>query len=333
MKIFEIIEEPLQLFVMTMIVPLIAISYHRVQNRKKKELVSSQVPGESMEGYASYAPVDYIIPVGLATILVFTGLLALLGFIEYGVEGKESADFLTMGIKYETKFGDYYTKSLAALMYGFAGAYIFSLSNLLRRYCMRDLPPRAFHSVTLRIIFACGVALAIRYLWESILTGEGHYLPALFFFVGMFPESGLHFIRKTFKSRLGDKEKSMEVQLSTIDGLSIFHQFRLQEEGIDTVQNLATSDPIDLAIKTRFTFQTIQDWIAQAKLCLLFPNHIKKFKEIGIRTIHDFITLHQEKRLADIAKVVDIPAEVLIAAAAIQEKKEKSGKVPQEATQ
>jgi predicted RecB family nuclease len=190
----------------------------------------------------------------------------------------------------------------------------------------------------LRIIFACGVALAIRYLWESVMweehmTGKGHYLPALFFFVGMFPESGLHFIRKTFKSRLGDKENSMEVRLSTIDGLSIFNQFRLQEEGIDTVQNLATADPIELAIKTRFTFQTIQDWIAQAKLCLLFPHHIKKFKEIGIRTVHDFITLHQEKRLADIAKVVDIPAEVLTAAAHIQEKKEKSGKVPQKATQ
>ena len=57
-----------------------------------------------------------------------------------------------------------------------------------------------------------------------------------------------------------------ETRLSEIEGLSIWIQSRLNQEGIDNVQNLATADVPALVVGTSYAVTQIIDWIDQAIL-------------------------------------------------------------------
>src|SRR5262249_37334283 len=59
-------------------------------------------------------------------------------------------------------------------------------------------------------------------------------------------------------------EKAM--RLSDLDGLTIWHEARLQEEDVDNVHSMATADFVDLILSTRLPPQRIIEWMDQAIL-------------------------------------------------------------------
>jgi len=255
--------------------------------------------------------------------VVLLGALALFGVIDFSLRPNNPGSILTMGLQYGSGEQSYYLKSIIAVVFGFLGAYIFSLSTLIRRYVMFDLQPRAYYAIVQRIIFSCSVALAIRFVAESWMSPkEGHMLPALFFLVGMVPESGFTFLQDIFKSKLRSRDQSMEPQLSIIDGVSIFQQLRLQEEGIDTLQNLVTCDPVELALKTHFDLSRIEDWASQAQLYLHFPGNIERLRKVGLRTARDFVAVNKKGYMPKLAEELKIDTELLSAIAEVMEQTE-----------
>ncbi|MFX8335513.1 hypothetical protein ABTL52_19890, partial [Acinetobacter baumannii] len=67
-----------------------------------------------------------------------------------------------------------------------------------------------------------------------------------------------------------------------------YTRFRLEVNGINEVQNLATANAILLHIETPYgLYQTI-DWVAQAQLCTIVgPERFLAFRQFTIRTIFD----------------------------------------------
>ena len=68
----------------------------------------------------------------------------------------------------------------------------------------------------------------------------------------------------------------------------MFHRVRLGEAAIDNAQNLAQANVVELLLKTSFNPVQLIDWIAQAKLYLVFKDNIGKMRSVGIRTVFDY---------------------------------------------
>jgi hypothetical protein len=64
------------------------------------------------------------------------------------------------------------------------------------------------------------------------------WVPVIAFFCGLFPQQALHYLRaKTPVFRGGTAKRADELPLDMIEGMSPFHQARLNEVGIDNAQN------------------------------------------------------------------------------------------------
>ncbi|MGC4111506.1 MAG: hypothetical protein QM747_14005 [Nocardioides sp.] len=178
--------------------------------------------------------------------------------------------------------------------FAFLGAYFFSLQMLFRRYVRGDLRGSAYVAVVLRVV------LAVVGIW--VLQGIGgatgwtstSQLLTLGFVIGVFPVvvwqvlSGV--ASKTFHFALPSLESRLP--LSELNGLTVWHEARLEEEDVENVQNMATADIVDLLVNTRIPVPRLVDWIDQAILLSLFgpegedkttsPRH--RLGQHGIRT-------------------------------------------------
>jgi hypothetical protein len=59
--------------------------------------------------------------------------------------------------------------------------------------------------------------------------------------------------------------------LSQIDGLSVWHEARLEAEDIENIHNLATADLVELILNTKIAPTRIIDWVDQAILLTALP--------------------------------------------------------------
>jgi hypothetical protein len=57
-----------------------------------------------------------------------------------------------------------------------------------------------------------------------------------------------------------------QLALSDLDGLTVWHEARLQEEAIETIPNMVMADVVDLMLYTRLPPDRIIDWVDQAIL-------------------------------------------------------------------
>jgi hypothetical protein len=57
-----------------------------------------------------------------------------------------------------------------------------------------------------------------------------------------------------------------KMPVSDLDGLTVWHEARLEEEDVENVPNMATSEILDLMLNTRLPPERISDWVDQAIL-------------------------------------------------------------------
>jgi hypothetical protein len=161
------------------------------------------------------------------------------------------------------------------LSYAFFGAYIYSFQLIFWRFMAYDLTPSVY-------IFTATRFISSFFTSAVVIVGLGTFLtsarPAsldtniavvyiVAWFVGFFPEQGLNWLTAVAQRALRNKVGiSKERPLSEIEGLSIWHQGRLKQEGIENAQNLAMADIAGLVTSTPFTVRQIVDWIDQAIL-------------------------------------------------------------------
>ena len=98
-------------------------------------------------------------------------------------------------------------------------------------------------------------------------------LDVLAFFIGVFPQIGIQLLKAGTGKLLSQAVPSMTARfpLSDLDGLTVWDQARLLEEGIEDVHALATANLVDLLLGTRVPVNTLVDWVDQALLCLSVP--------------------------------------------------------------
>ena len=122
------------------------------------------------------------------------------------------------------------------------------------------------------------------------------------FLIGMFPSLLWEFLSSK-AARLAGARTYLErmkpsLPLKQIDGLSFWHEARLQEEDIESAPNLAAADMVELMLNTRFTPNRLIDWIDQAILVTALGSdesgHGGKLRAQGIRTASALLAAYEK---------------------------------------
>lgn len=179
------------------------------------------------------------------------------------------------------------------LTMAFLGAYFFSLQLLFRRYVLKDLRGSAYVTVSMRIILAMIAVWVLTFAVEDLDTVSSQQLLVLGFAIGVFPLVIWQIVGSIFKRVAGITLPSMRSNLpvSDLDGLTVWHEARLQEEDIENLPNMATADLVELLLNTRLSPERIIDWVDQAVLYTQLgrpakgaPNVRNVLRSRGIRT-------------------------------------------------
>jgi hypothetical protein len=223
-----------------------------------------------------------------------------------------------------------YTPISSPVRFAFIGAYFFALQLLFRRYVRRDLRSSAYVGVSLRIILAIigiwVVVEAMAILSPSLLgAGDEHkqtfekFMLVLGFVIGVFPRVAWQVIQSAIKRVGSIAVPSLQTQLplSDLDGLTVWHEARFEEEDIENIPNMATADVVDLFINTRFPPDRIIDWVDQAILYTVLGPEPQtggrvtmrvRLREHGIRTasslVEDYNDSDFHKDRAEFEKII-----------------------------
>ncbi|MGV1007902.1 MAG: hypothetical protein ACOYBY_04750 [Dermatophilaceae bacterium] len=157
------------------------------------------------------------------------------------------------------------------LAYAFAGAYLFNLQMLIRRFFQADLKSSAYANAFIRTVTTL-IVVTVLHQAPLALAG-GSYQAAVAFFVGFFPLAGLQALRRLASKGLQAALPSLQSDypLSELDGLNLWYETRLSEEGIEDAQELITANIVDVLLHTRVPVARLVDWLDQAHLLVQLP--------------------------------------------------------------
>jgi hypothetical protein len=136
---------------------------------------------------------------------------------------------------------------------------------------------------------------------EGMSQGGGWL--ALAFLIGFFPETGLSLLKRSVSTwtRVWVMQEEKSIPLERLEGINVYHQSRLLDEGIENVENLAHADIIELMLDTRIPLPTLVDWIDQAILLVHLPGRDDQaeLRTRGIRTATDLEAAYDAARARD----------------------------------
>jgi hypothetical protein len=180
--------------------------------------------------------------------------------------------------------------------YGFLGFYVYALGLWLSRYYARDITGGLYLSLLRRGFLILILSLVVSY------DPSEHQAPVvsrLFVFsAGVFPSTFITFVRK----RLGDYGRQDEdeeaLPLGRLRSISIPQQTRLEEEGINTVDDLANYDLARLCERTAYPKELLEKWCDQAiLLSRVGPTKYELFRQNSIAQATELVRfVHGEPR-------------------------------------
>jgi hypothetical protein len=196
---------------------------------------------------------------------------------------------------------DLFRPQASPITFGFLGAYFFGLNTVLRRYVRGDLKPKAYSSITVRIMIVVILAWVL-----ALMAGDrlDRVTLPLVFLVGIVPETGVTLIREWLARRrgMGPLGGPLEERhpLTELEGIDLYDRARLMDEGVTNIEGLAHHDLIDLMLETRIPVPRLVDWVDQAILYLHLPpagasesqGDRARLRTYGIRTATDLETAH-----------------------------------------
>ena len=227
---------------------------------------------------------QFIVPV------VFAWLLSLLGLgLTVAVVGNYFAGLEVPGLEAVMAKHD---EALLMISMAFLGAYLWAVQDIFSRYSISYLRPAAYYSLSLRMVFACAIAILVHYAVSAMNAGgeglQAGILPTLAFLVGTFPQRGLEWLQQRMPLfRRASDPTVEELPLAMIEGTTAHDVLRFRELGIDNCYDLAAADFVPLLFKTPYSARQLIDWLLQAKLCVYVGAEIRELRQRGLRTIID----------------------------------------------
>lgn len=284
---------------------IITFSFFKFRLSRKKEELGALISSLKLRGgdfdlehnfNREFSKNDYLLPVAFVSILSFFGIyLLLLGWSLYDLpEDGVVKSMLWSGSDFwnDPVYGRE-KKSLTVVAWALLGGYLSGGQYIYRRFSTIDLTPGNFFSIGIRMVLAPVVSLMLSYL---ITSGDpqsfsSNTILVIAFLTGLFPERGFRLLLDKASTLFPGKEKreADNMPLEAIEGVSYMHRLRLNELGIDNVQNLAQFNFLLLVIKTPFPARTLLDWVSQAKLMTEFHDSTTQLYKAGIRSALDFI--------------------------------------------
>lgn len=162
-----------------------------------------------------------------------------------------------------------FTPHQSALTFAFLGAYFFALNTIGRAYVRKDLRPKSYSTITVRIL--CVTILA--WVLEVSLDSNAPYLLTFVFLAGIVPEIAIQYVQELV--RRGAvlpgwlRPDIVEAHpLTNLEGIDIYDRARLSDEGVTNVEGLAHHDLVELMLYTRIPPPRLVDWVDQAILYL-----------------------------------------------------------------
>jgi hypothetical protein len=152
------------------------------------------------------------------------------------------------------------------LKIGFLGAYTFIVQMLIRRYFQSDLRASAYASAVVRI-FVVAILVAVLYQLPVLQENPGG-AAVVAYVVGFFPLVGMQALQRAAATVLRQVVPSLnpDYPLNQIEGLNVWYEARLLEEGIEDMQNLTTTNLVDVVLHTHVPVGRLVDWLDQAYL-------------------------------------------------------------------
>ena len=162
-----------------------------------------------------------------------------------------------------------------AIVFAFVGVYLFNLGSSVRRIYLYDLSENLFWGNINRLGITIGLAILI----QTLFTNE-----FVFFSIGFLADTVLADVLKRAVTvlKMIRGTRTPELSLKLVQGLDMWKEYRLHEEGIENVENLATADVVELAVKTHYSLHTLVDWIDQAILIVRLRERVDKLVEAGL---------------------------------------------------
>lgn len=293
----------LQAVVLISYIPMTFIAYRTLREPFKKDRARWELSQFGLEGTddyraalagVEYSLVQYLLPLAYI-ILIFTALYSMTspyiislgawkGLLEdvVNVFGQPSSGLV---IPRDVLVGRF-------MFWCWLGAYIHSVDVTVRHYLAHDLTPNVYVNTAKRftVAFVVGalVGLAVGSSYRAAqLSFDGSLIGVyvVCFFIGMFPDTGIKWIKNFAERVLQQKgDDADQKPLSLIEGISLWQQGRLDQEDIINVQNLASTDLLGLVVNTPFDVGQLVDWVDQAILLIYAcADQLEAMKKIGIR--------------------------------------------------
>jgi hypothetical protein len=155
------------------------------------------------------------------------------------------------------------------LRFGFAGAYVGILSILIRGYFQSYLTIGIYFVAIIRLLSALiaimAVAIAIRPLLSADVAKTVAFIMGFLVCAGVLA-SGLRALSHIAVTSGSRRHPSGRLSLLDVDGLSIWYEARLREQGIVDLQDLLSANLGDLLLRARIPVSRLVDWIDQCAL-------------------------------------------------------------------
>jgi hypothetical protein len=293
----------LQAFVLLSFIPITFIAYRLLREPEKHEHARWELSQFGLEGthdfenalsVVEYSLLQYLLPLSYIY-LIFLALYSMTSpsIIQLGAwKGllEETANIFGLPIVGSAIARDILVGRI--MFWCWLGAYIYSVDRTIRHYLAHDLTPNVYRPIAKRftVAFVVGtlIGIAIATSNSAIRLSFYNNLTTVYvvcFFVGLFPETGIKWIKNAASRILRQNESYEQLPLSAIEGISVWHEGRLDQEGIVNVQNLASANLLELVANTPFDVGQIVDWVDQAILMMhASPEQIEKLKGVGIRS-------------------------------------------------
>jgi hypothetical protein len=163
------------------------------------------------------------------------------------------------------------------LLYTFLGVFLFNAGTLIRRVYLIDLNGQVFWAAIYRLLLSMGLAITL------LPFGFSAHVEVVFFAIGFLANVFLDWVLEMAMQIGGiNQPKRDDFSLRMVRGINIWKDYRLEEEGIENAQNLATADVIELAVKTHYSLRTLIDWIDQAMVITRFGLKTKDLEAAGL---------------------------------------------------